>query len=167
MPSDAAAFVLAVAAAAAPLAATAGSAAEDRLTIPRFERAAELYSRNCQGCHGHTGVSVDEVPDLRDRVGWFLHTPDGRDYIVRVPGVAFAPLDDEALALSLNWAIETFSARQVPEGWSAFTADEVGRSRRRPVANIQSERAAVVDELVRRGVIPNARSVGFGAEPKY
>jgi hypothetical protein len=39
--------------------------------------------------------------------------------------------------------------------------------RRRPVANIQSERAAVVDELVRRGVIPNAQSVSFGAEPNY
>jgi hypothetical protein len=160
MPSGSAALVLAVAAA-------VGSAAEDRLTIPRLDRAAELYSRNCQGCHGHTGVSVDEVPDLRDRVGWFLHTPEGRDYIVRVPGVAFAPLDDEALALTLNWMLETFSARRLPEGWSAFTADEVGRLRRRPVANIQSERGAVVDELVRRGVIPSARSVSFGAEPNY
>jgi hypothetical protein len=164
MRCGAAAIVLAVAAAASPPAFAAGGAAEARLTIPRFDRAAELYARNCQGCHGHTGVSVDEVPDLRDRVGWFLHTDQGRDYIVRVPGVAFAPIDDEMLALTLNWMLETFSARQLPEGWSAFTADEVGRLRRRPVANIQSERGAVVEQLVRRGVIPDAQSISFGAE---
>jgi hypothetical protein len=81
-----------------------------------------------------------------------------------VPGVALAPLDDEKLALTLNWMLETFSARQLPDGWSAFTAEEVGRLRRRPVANIRSERAAVVDELVRRGVVPDAQSGSFGAE---
>lgn len=167
MPSGIASLILAVAAATAPLASAAGGAAEDRLTIPRLDRAAELYSRNCQGCHGHTGVSVDEVPDLRDRIGWFLHTPEGRDYVVRVPGVAFALVDDEALALTLNWMLETFSARQLPKGWSAFTAEEVGRLRRRPVANIRTERAAVVGGLVHRGVIPDAQSVSFGAEPNY
>ena len=171
MRRSAATLVLAVAAAGAPLASAAdtraGGAVEDQSSIPRFDRAAELYARNCQGCHGHTGVSVDEVPDLRDRVGWFLHTPGGRDYIVRVPGVAFALVDDEGLALMLNWMLETFSAPQLPEGWSAFTADEVGGLRRRPVASIRSERAAVVDELVRGGVIPDAQSVSFGAEPDY
>jgi hypothetical protein len=163
----AATVAAALAAAAAPLAAAAGGTAEDRLTIPRFDRAAELFSRNCQGCHGHTGVSVREVPDLRDRVGWFLHTPEGRDYIVRVPGVAFALLDDDRLALTLNWALETFSARQLPADWRPYTADEVGRLRRRPVASVASERAAVVDRLVRRGVIPDALSVSFGAKPDH
>jgi hypothetical protein len=165
VPPGAAHLALAVAAAAAPFTSAAGGAAEDRLSIPRFDRAAELYSRNCQGCHGHTGVSVDEVPDLRDRVGFFLHTPEGRDYIVRVPGVAFALIDDEGLALTLNWALETFSARQLPEDWLPYTADEVGRLRRRPVANVTSERAAVVARLVRHGIIPDAQSMSFGAEP--
>lgn len=167
MPWGGAASLLAVAAAAAPLASAVGGTAEDRLTIPRLDEVAELYSRNCQGCHGHTGVSVDEVPDLRDRVGWFLHTTEGRDYIVRVPGVAFALLDDQRLALTLNWMLETFSAGQLPDGWEAFTAEEVGRLRRRPVANIRSERSVVVNELVRRGVIPDPQSVSFGAEPDY
>lgn len=155
-----------VAAAAASVGA-AGGAAEERLAIPRFERAAELYARNCQGCHGHTGVSVDEVPDLSGRVGWFLHTAAGRDYVVRVPGVAFALIGDDELAMTLNWMLQTYSAGELPDAWTPFSSEEVGRLRRRPVASIQQERAAVVEELVRRGVIPDAETVSFGAEPNY
>lgn len=154
-------------AALAPLAPALAGPAEEALEIPRFGQAAELYARNCQGCHGHEGVSVDEVPDLRAQVGRFLHTPAGRDYIVRVPGVAFALIDDAELALTLNWTLQTFSASELPEGWQPFDADEVGRLRRQPVTNIATERAAVVSELVELGVIDAAEHMAFGTERRY
>lgn len=164
MPSGWLALCIAIAAA-APVVAAADGGAEEDSGVPQFDRPAELYARNCQGCHGHTGVSVDEVPDLRDRVGWFLHTRTGRDYIVRVPGVAFAMANDAELAMVLNWTLETFSAEQLPESWRPFTAEEVGRLRRKPVASIEVERAATVNELVELGVVPDAGSMAFGAEP--
>lgn len=135
--------------------------------IPRLSRAAELFSRNCQGCHGHTGVSVSEVPRLRGQVGWFLHTPEGRDYVVRVPGVAFAPLSDRDLTETLNWMLAAFSADELPPGWQPYTVAEVARLRRRPVPNITRERAVIVDELVRLGVVPDAERVSFSSGPDY
>jgi hypothetical protein len=60
---------------------------KNRTVLPRVNGPAEDYSRHCQGCHGHVGVSVTEMPRLRDRVGYFLHTPAGRAYIVQVPSV--------------------------------------------------------------------------------
>ncbi len=142
-----------------------GEVAEDGLDIPRVGFAAELYARNCQGCHGHKGVTVPEVPTLRDRVGWFLHTPEGRDYVVRVPGVAFALVSDDELAAVLNWMLSVYSPEQLPSGWRPYTAREVGALRRRPLAEVSSRREDVVADLVSEGVIPARSALSFGAEP--
>ena len=42
-------------------------------------------------------------------LGSLLATPAGRAYLVRVPGVAQAPLDDERLAALLNWVSRELS----------------------------------------------------------
>ena len=145
---------------------TVGEVAEDQLRIPRLGQAAELFSRHCQGCHGHTGVSVAEVPTLRGRAGSFLHTQEGREYIVRVPGVALALVSDAELATILNWMLETYSSEELPSGWTPFTAQEVSALRRDPLPDISKSRAAVVEQLAAEGVIPATEALEFGPERK-
>lgn len=142
-------------------------ARERGLTVTRIDGAAEDFARHCQGCHGHRGVSVREVPTLRGRVGYFLHTAAGRAYLPRVPGVAFAHLDDKALADVLNWTLRTYSAEQLPDSFTPYTAAEVARLRRDPVADITAERSAVVGSLVAAGVVEDPAVLGFGIDRRY
>lgn len=142
-------------------------AREKGLIVSRVTGPAENFSRHCQGCHGHHGVSVPEVPQLRDRVGLFVHTEEGRTYLARVPGVAFAHLSDGDLADVLNWTLRTYSPGRLPPDFTPYTAEEVGALRRQPVGNVSRTRAAVVEGLVSAGVIPHAETLGFGTDRKY
>jgi mono/diheme cytochrome c family protein len=119
------------------------------------------YSRNCQGCHGHTGISVAEVPDLKDRVGYFVHTEDGRRFLVQVPGVALSMLDDQRLADLLNWVLRTYSAAQLPADFEPYSAQEVGTLRRLPLKKVLPARDAVIRGLIEAGVIDSAQRLAF------
>lgn len=65
----------------------------------------------------------------------FLAVEGGRDYLGRVPGVAFAPLPDAELADLLNWSLRTFDAAHVPRDFSPYTAEEVRRLRAIPLVS--------------------------------
>ncbi len=96
------------------------------------------YTQSCGGCHGLLGVSArDEVPVLRDRVGAFLCTREGRDYVVRLPNVAFARMDDATLAEALNFMMFGLGGSSVPPPSRAtarpFTAHEIHGLRMRPL----------------------------------
>jgi hypothetical protein len=88
------------------------------------------YTQACGGCHGLLGVSAKrEVPSLRDRVGALLCTREGRDYVVRLPNVAFASMDDKALAETLNFMMFSLGGKSLikvsPSMLKPFTASEV------------------------------------------
>jgi len=119
------------------------------------------YSRNCQGCHGHTGISVAEVPDLKDRVGYFLHTPDGRRFLVQVPGVALSMLDDRRLADLLNWILRTYSPAQLPADFQPYTEQEVAQWRKSPLKKVLPARDEVIRGLVQAGVIDSPGRLAF------
>lgn len=171
-------LALALAAATAPFPVWAGErqerstvpdrlAREAGLSVTRIVGPAEHFSRHCQGCHGHHGVSVSEVPTLKGRVGWFVHTAEGRAYLPRVPGVAFAHLSDADLAAVLNWALLTYSADELPDDFKPYTGEEVGTLRRSPVDDISGERGRVIQGLVAAGVIGDAAALDFGADRRY
>lgn len=119
------------------------------------------YSRNCQGCHGHTGISVSEVPNLKDRVGYFVHTPEGRRFLVQVPGVALSMLDDRKLAELLNWTLQTYSAAQLPKDFQPYTEQEVAALRKSPLRKVLPVRETVVQGLVEAGVIDSPGRLAF------
>jgi len=122
--------------------------------IPRVTGAAQDYSRNCQGCHLANGRGLPGlVPDLVDFVGYFTHLPEGRAFLVRVPGVAQAPLDDERLAAVLNWMLAAYSRKQLPPGFQPFTAAEVRRLRADILTAVTAERERLVAELKAAGII--------------
>lgn len=134
-------------------------------SIPRVAPVEEDYARNCQGCHGHEGFSVSEVPRLEGRAGLFLHTPEGRAYLVQVPNVLQVHLSDERLAAMLNWMLTQFSRDQLPPGFAPYSAAEVRELRTHRLESVIARRRDVVDGLVRAGVIPNAAVLAFSLEP--
>jgi len=106
------------------------------------------YMLGCQGCHLDDGRGFPQrgVPALNGFVGNFLKVPGGREYLVRVPGVAQSELSDERLADVLNWMLRTFSSAQLPADFTPYTALEVGRLRKSPLVEV----APVRVELLRR-----------------
>lgn len=84
-------------------------------------------------------------------VSQFLSVEGGREYLGRVPGVAFAPLSDADLAALLNWSLATFDPQHLPADFRPYTAAEVGRLRGAPLV---SEAAEVRQQmLVKLGLL--------------
>jgi mono/diheme cytochrome c family protein len=132
--------------------APAGAAAS---AMPVFSAAAENYIRWCQGCHLASGHGAPPaVPDLVDQVGYFTRLPEGRAYLVRVPGVALAPIGDAELAAVLNFVLQTFSPNQLPPDFRPFTKEEVAASRPQRMLAVKREREALVAKLRDAGLMP-------------
>lgn len=94
------------------------------------------YYEGCGGCHGLDGVSARrEIPVLRDSVGAFLCSAEGRRYIIRLPNVAFAHMDDRTLAETMNFVVFQLGGESTPPGAKPYTAREVAALRRSPLKN--------------------------------
>jgi mono/diheme cytochrome c family protein len=118
------------------------------LMLAAFARAATPavdYAVHCQGCHLADGSATPgRVPALAGSVGRFARLPDGRAYLVRVPGVAQAPVGDAELAALLNWTLARFDAKGLPPGFAPYTAAEVARLRRSPLTDVDGERRRLI-----------------------
>ena len=102
------------------------------------------YLLHCRGCHLPDGSGKPgAVPDFRGQIGAFLRTPEGRAYLVQVPGSATAPIDDAELATLLNWIVARFdpeSARSHPP----VTQAEVSAARGHPLDRVEDLRARLL-----------------------
>lgn len=99
------------------------------------------YMLHCQGCHLPDGSgSPGRVPDLRNSVAHYLTVPGGREYLVRIPGISQAPLDDAELAAVLNWVLHRFGPADALRGAVPFTPTEVSRLRRPALTDVTSAR---------------------------
>lgn len=110
-----------------------------------MEQAQQDYILQCQGCHLADGAGAPgKVPNLNGFLGYFLHVPGGREFMLQVPGVAHTPLDDARLAAVMNWVLENFSKSQLPAGHAPFTAEEVGRLRADSLLDVNTRRAELL-----------------------
>ena len=126
----AATLAMIVAVGAGPLFAGANNPAKLKM-IKDIPRAEFNWVMNCQGCHGIGALGTENgAPNMKDEVARFLSVEGGREYLVRVPGVAHAPVSDGQLADLVNWMILEFDCGHVPEDFQAYTADEVGALRK-------------------------------------
>jgi hypothetical protein len=99
------------------------------------------YMLQCQGCHLGDGTGLPgSVPSLSGEIGLYLKVPDGRSYLVRVPGSAQSTLDDGALASVLNWMIREFGPADVARDFRPYEAQEVARWRSEPLIDVAGER---------------------------
>jgi mono/diheme cytochrome c family protein len=137
----ASAFGLLAARHAAVGAALAIAAAANAAPGPR-----EDYLLHCSGCHQQSGAGIPGlVPSLSD-LAPFLATAEGRAYLVRVPGVAQAALDDDRLATLLNWVLREMSGKAPDPG---YDASEVQALRRAPLRDAAAQRRAVLERRAR------------------
>lgn len=126
------------------------------------------FTFHCRGCHGWGGEGTPgHVPRLDGFVGLYTQLPEGRDYLMRVPGAARSILGDARLAAVLNWMLAGYGAGQVAAGFAPYTAEEVGAARRRPLTDAKVLRSRLIAELRTRGLIaPDEDGLGRQAETR-
>lgn len=126
------------------------------------------YALKCKGCHGLWGQGTPgHVPRLDGFVGLFTHLPEGRDYLMRVPGVARSVLDDGRLTAVLNWVLAVYGGDRVAPGFAPFTVEEVARARLRPLEDRRGLRERMLAELRARGLLaPEEDGIGRSPEPR-
>lgn len=113
------------------------------------------YILYCMGCHGPQAEGVPgKVPPLAHSLGRFMRSPEGRNYVLRVPGAANSALSDAQLADVLNWVAQRFDAVELARGAAPFTAEEVARLRHNPLTSVLATRSAVVRQLSSTGSAP-------------
>ncbi len=104
------------------------------------------YRLHCEGCHLADGSATPgKVPALAGSVARFSHSAEGREYLVRVPGVANATLDDADLAALLDWTLRRFDLAHLAPGFAPYTAEEVARWRRQPLVDVTAARRRLLD----------------------
>jgi hypothetical protein len=100
------------------------------------------FQVNCMGCHLADGSGqAGRVPSIRRSLVLFSSTREGRDYIVRVPGVAQSPLSDADTAALLNWMARNLSDLKLPPDFADYSEAEVQGLRHRPLVKVSDVRA--------------------------
>lgn len=115
------------------------------------ESARGLYLLHCSGCHlrDGTGSKLGRIPPFQNVVGRFAAEPDGRRYLVLVPGVANSGLSDADKARVLNYVLDEWGGAEADRA-PRFAADEVARLRRNRADDITALRRAVAAKLAGR-----------------
>ncbi len=116
---------------------------------------AQDYMLYCMGCHGAQAQGVPgKIPPLAGTLALYMRTPEGRNYVLRVPGAANSALSDERLTAVLNWLASTY-ATPGEAAPAAFSTEEVTRTRHTPLADVQGTRREVVRALAASGAAPS------------
>lgn len=104
------------------------------------------YQLRCMGCHLADGSGQPgRVPSIRRSLVLFSASPEGRDYIIRVPGVAQSPLSDEDTAALLNWMARNLSDLKVPPNFVDYSEAEIRSLRGRPLVRVSAIRARLLN----------------------
>ena len=74
----------------------------------------------------------------------FSTSAQGRDYVVRVPGVAQSPLSDQDTAVLLNWMARNLSDLTVPPDFVDYSPAEIHRLRLHPLVQVSAIRARLL-----------------------
>jgi hypothetical protein len=103
------------------------------------------YQLRCMGCHLADGSGQPgRVPSIRRSLVLFSASAAGRNYVVRVPGVAQSPLSDEDTAALLNWMAKNLSDLKLPPSFADYSAAEIHGLRDRPLAQVGALRARLL-----------------------
>jgi len=107
------------------------------------------YVLHCSGCHSMDGSGHPEfgVPDFRNQVGYFLRLPEGRAFLMQVPGLLNAGLPDDRGAAVTNYVIKTFAGDSFPRDFLPYTAEEAKRYRGSRPADVAGRRAQLYQQL--------------------
>jgi len=109
---------------------------------PAMADARSDYLMHCAGCHlADASGKPPYVPSLAGPLGRIAASPEGRDYLARVPGAAQAPISDDRLAAVLNWLLLEFNGDTLPKRFRPLSGAEVAKSRSSVLADPLKRRA--------------------------
>ncbi len=116
---------------------------------PAYDRARIDYTLHCSGCHAldGTGVATKGIPAVKDQIGYYLRLPEGRAFIMQVPGLLSAGLSDERAAGVVNWMIEYFAGPSMPPEFAPYTAAEARRYRENKLLDVIGTRKSIAARL--------------------
>lgn len=132
------------------LALTTSFVSADPLTgVSDPERAQYNWVMHCRGCHQMDATgSKGGAPNMKGVVAQFLHLKEGRDFLARVPGVAFVALPDNEVAELLNWMVQRFDATHMPEDFVPYSTKEVSQLRENPlISKAETKRNELLETL--------------------
>jgi hypothetical protein len=136
--------------------------------LPELTGPQSDYVEHCSGCHGMQGNSAPaDIPVLRDRVGYFMCSPQGRDYLIRLPNVAYSAIgDNQELADMMNFVVFGLGGDSAPKTAKPFTAAEVARLRRRALTtgSLIAARAAIVGKLSAGCAVPQSMKLFYDGQ---
>jgi hypothetical protein len=142
------------------LPAFAAPALPELTILPELTTPQSDYVEHCSGCHGMQGNSAPaEIPVLRDRVGYFMCTKEGREYLIRLPNVAYSAItDNQELADMMNFVVFGLGGNSAPKDARPFVAAEVAKLRTRALAtqSLIAARAEVVNGMVGHCAVPQS-----------
>ncbi|WP_224701172.1 c-type cytochrome [Devosia aquimaris] len=119
------------------------------------ERGAKVnFVLKCAGCHLNdgTGMPASGIPDFVGKVGVFAAVPEGRAYLLHVPGVIGSSLSDAQIADVLNYIMDTWAGESLPADYVPFDAAEVRDLRLQDIGNAVKYRRVVVEKLEAMGL---------------
>lgn len=120
--------------------------------LTESQRARLHYFQHCLGCHHADGGGAPEkgVPSMRGLLPRIAQLPEGRAYLVQVPGVANSPLKDGDIARMLNWLVPEMAEPAQPGAvMPPYTEAEVTRWRSTPLLDAASARRHLIERLER------------------
>lgn len=113
------------------------------------KRSRTNYLLHCAGCHQPDGSGNPDagIPNMRGQVGHFLRLPEGRAFLVQVPGTSQSSLSDADVASLLNWMVQANSANEIPADFKPYTPDEVTRLRAEHLPDAPGTRNRIAAQL--------------------
>lgn len=108
------------------------------------------YILKCSGCHDTdgSGSAPGGIPPLPGYLGAFMDDPDGRLYLMHVPGIIASDLNDRQLATLMNRLNAKWGDAQA----RPFTEEEVKQLRAAPMSDIVKFRRQIVQRFLREGI---------------
>jgi hypothetical protein len=109
------------------------------------------YQLRCMGCHLSDGSGQPgRVPSIRRSLVLFSESREGRDYVIRVPGVAQSPLSSADTAALLNWMAKNLSDVAPPPGFNDYSEAEIQGLRSHPLVRVSAIRARLLRAVTSR-----------------
>lgn len=133
------------------LCASGGVAAEDAASA----RARIDYLLHCSGCHAQDGTGKPEggIPDFVGQIGHFQRLPEGREFVLQVPGLLSAGLPDSRAAAVVTWIMRQFAGASLPSDFVPYSEDEARHARMQRPADVMAKRTAIYQNLLDKGYV--------------
>jgi hypothetical protein len=127
----------------------AAASACGRAEVKVYRGSERDYILHCSGCHSMDGSGHPEsgVPDFRGQVGYFLQLPEGRAFLMQVPGLLNAGLPDQRRAAVTNYVVTTFAGASLPREFLPYSAEEAKRYAESRPADIAARRRQLYERL--------------------